>query len=244
MNNTQQNDSEFAVDWSRLQAICLRQGWDLGRLARAAGVSRTTLYHWQTGRTGRPRGSTLYKLAEVLRVDPNELLVGAETNSSTQSGFPRSEESPASEASPPEFPKPVGTIGGGASGNSSGIPAGNASTSFMGTVDELVFDRQTNWCVQELCERSPELFQDWADQEWEELFSSFGVGGELNEEGVRQQVEAINQRRVTLYELQVLLETHLADAARRVIHSLYESVQGPESASPVEVSGKSQDGAA
>ncbi len=239
MSNMQHNDSEYAVDWSRLQSICLRQGWDLGRLARAAGVSRTTLYHWQTGRTGRPRGSTLFKLAEVLRVDPNELLVGAESNPSVQPNFSRPDQSSAAGAGRPDFPKPAG----GVVGNSSGNSASDAAVANADSVDELLFDRQTNWCVQELCERSPELFQGWADQEWEELFSSFGVGGELNEEGVRQQVEAINQRRVTLYELQVLLETHLADAAQRIIHSLYESVQGPESASPVEVSGKGQDGA-
>lgn len=205
MNRIDQNESEWGVDWSRLQSLCLSRGWDMGQLAREAGVSRTTLHHWQSRRTERPRLSTVFKLADALGVKPMQLMTGMVAG-------------PAREISANRAG--IGGEPGPGPRESERMPPGEAT----------LFDRQTNWCVQEVCERFPELFAEWTEQEWDELFSSFGVGGELNEQGVREQVEAINQRRTILYELQVVLETHLAEAARGIIHSLYEAVQCPERA--------------
>ena len=220
-------------DWGQIQQLCLQRGWDLGQLARAAGVSRTTLYQWQAQKTGRPRLQTLFKLAEALQVEPQELMLSRCDRLPAQTQTPSH---PGTAPIPPPSPSPVVKQ---EAAPMSALPA----SSFLSGEDfwpsgltDLAgqFDRQTNWCVQEVCERQPELFADWTQQEWDELFSSFGTGGELNEQGVLQQVSGINQRRTTVYELQVLLETHLAEATRRIIHSLYESVQCPGSFSEPE----------
>ncbi len=60
-----------------LRAACARKGWDLQDLARRAGVSRTTLYHWQCGRTRIPRAKTLGRIASALEI-PVDDLVGHE----------------------------------------------------------------------------------------------------------------------------------------------------------------------
>ncbi len=207
LNKPEQLDAEWTFDWPLVQSLCLQRGWDMGQLARTAGISRTTLHHLQVKKIEKPRLSTLHKLAEALQVDPRQLISGAEredTAASLTAGL--------GPAGKPEQTCPRAVL-------------------FTTQGQAALFDRQTNWCVEEVCRQSPELFRDWTDEEWEELFSSFGVGGELNEAGVRQQAIAINQRRDTFYELHVILETHLADAARRIIHSLYESIQCPDTVS-------------
>lgn len=198
LNKAEQNDTERSINWQRLQDLCLRRGWDLGQLAKEAGVSRTTLYHWQTQKTIRPRLSTVFKLAAALQVQPRDLTDAAD-------------EEPAEEA---------------------GITASSVALWPGLQRPSAAFDRQTNPYVDELSGRQPELFADWTSHDWDELFSTFGVGGELNEQGVREQVAAINERKTVLYELQVVLETHLADAARRIVHSLYESVQAGDGEGP------------
>lgn len=58
----------------RLNQLCLQKGWDKKRLAKAAGLSRTTLYHLERGSTRHPRRSTLQRLASALEVEVEELL--------------------------------------------------------------------------------------------------------------------------------------------------------------------------
>ena len=205
LNSSEQNRTDVeSLLWERIFSLCIQRGWDIGRLAREAGVSRTTLHHWQQGKTARPRNSTIYKLAEALEVDPARLLGNMEIAN----------------------PAPV-------------VPP-NADAvedlSDNGDFGEQArfFDRQTNWAIQSVCEQFPSLFEDWGESQWDELFSSFGTGGELNEEGIRLQAEAINAQAETLYQLKVVLETHLADAARGVIRSLYESIQCSENVSSPE----------
>src|SRR5215210_1518167 len=48
--------------------------WTQARLAREAGVSPTTVSGIETGKIGRPHFGTLTKLAQALRVAPEELL--------------------------------------------------------------------------------------------------------------------------------------------------------------------------
>jgi transcriptional regulator with XRE-family HTH domain len=58
----------------RVKARCARRGWDLRDLAEQAGISRTTLYHLLEGRTARPHGATLGRLAEAFDTSVEELL--------------------------------------------------------------------------------------------------------------------------------------------------------------------------
>src|SRR5829696_3138326 len=53
--------------------------WTQVRLAREAGVSPTTVSGIETGKIGRPHFGTLGKLAQALRVAPEELLDSRES---------------------------------------------------------------------------------------------------------------------------------------------------------------------
>lgn len=86
------------------------------------------------------------------------------------------------------------------------------------------FDRSTNQAVRQVHEEHPQLFADWTDREWEELYSTFGVGGAMNEEGVIANATQINESRRTRRQLDVIMETHLREVAARVIESLYRMV--------------------
>jgi transcriptional regulator with XRE-family HTH domain len=61
----------------RLAATRERRMWTQARLAEEAGVSPTTVSGIESGRISRPHFGTLRKLAGALRVDPGELLSGA-----------------------------------------------------------------------------------------------------------------------------------------------------------------------
>ena len=86
------------------------------------------------------------------------------------------------------------------------------------------FDRSTNPVVAEVCGERPELVAGWSQREWDELYSSFGTGGALTHSGVLRAAETINRKRETLRRLSILLETHLAEVAARMVHTLYEMV--------------------
>jgi transcriptional regulator with XRE-family HTH domain len=58
----------------RVQSIRRLRMWTQARLAREAGVSPTTVSGIETGKIGRPHFGTLEKLAQALRVAPEELL--------------------------------------------------------------------------------------------------------------------------------------------------------------------------
>lgn len=92
------------------------------------------------------------------------------------------------------------------------------------------FDRQTNPFVEIVRQQFPQVFSGFTSEDWDELFSSFGTGGALTEEGVRQMAEVIAKKRETLRRLSILLETHLGTAATAMIDSLFQliSVQIPE----------------
>ena len=86
------------------------------------------------------------------------------------------------------------------------------------------FDRLTNSQVDGVVQEHPALFSGWSDFEWEELYSTFGVGGELSEEGVIECAGRINQNREIGHQLAIVLETHLRDVAVSMIKSLYGMV--------------------
>ena len=91
--------------------------------------------------------------------------------------------------------------------------------------DSLAFDRATNPAVAAVAAEHPELFAGWTGDEWSELYSTFGVGGELTPEGVVATAEAMNRKRQVVRQLQVVLETHLAEVAANMIAALYAMVR-------------------
>jgi len=87
------------------------------------------------------------------------------------------------------------------------------------------FDRVTNPLVSEVFAEIPELFLSWTEEEFDELYSTFGNGGALNRQGVIDLAHAINCKRETVQKLHVLLETHLGEATSQMIDALYQLVR-------------------
>ncbi len=86
------------------------------------------------------------------------------------------------------------------------------------------FDRETNPVVDEVIAARPELFEDWTEADYDELYSRFGTGGELTVEGTIQAAQQTNVRR-TLYEkVAVVLETAEGDLLRDFVNLLYNRV--------------------
>lgn len=175
-----------------IRAACVRKGWDLNDLAKRAGMSRTTLYHLERGRTRVPHVATLRKLAAVLEIDADELC--GQSNLSCDSITSNGEQQPLIRAE-----------------------------------DRRQFDRATNKAVDEVSAERAELFANWSESEWDELYSTFGTGGQLREAGVVDVAQSINRRREVVRKLEVIMDTHLADTASTVIDALYQMVQVPES---------------
>jgi len=172
---------------TRLQAFRVRKGWNMDRLAEAAGVSRTTVYHLERGDIAKPRASTLYKIAVALEVDPQELILGESSEDA--------------------------------------LPDAALEAGFSETGQRREFDRRTNSSIKAAYEAAPARFAGWSHQEWEELYSTFGVGGPLTEQGALEIAQKINRKRETVHQLQVILETHHADVAAGLIANLYQLVQ-------------------
>lgn len=106
--------------------------------------------------------------------------------------------------------------------NEAGTSAGETALA-----DWRMLDRATNPAVAELAESEPALFLGWQQSDWDEMFSTFATGGALRPAGVRRTAEKINRKRAAVEQLQVVLETHLAEAAATMIEGLYQLVIAP-----------------
>ena len=79
--------------------------------------------------------------------------------------------------------------------------------------------------ISEIYRESPELFTSWRPEEWDELYSMFGTGGQLSPQGVVEAANRINRKRETIQQLHVVLETHLGEVAAKLIETLYQMVR-------------------
>jgi transcriptional regulator with XRE-family HTH domain len=86
-------------------------------------------------------------------------------------------------------------------------------------------DRVSNPEVTAVATERPTLFRDWSEEDWDELYSSFGTGGPLNRQGVVLSAERINRKRETIRRLHLVLETHLRVVAEELIDTLYRMVR-------------------
>src|SRR4051812_8490657 len=57
------------------------------------------------------------------------------------------------------------------------------------------FDRATNSLVDSCVVQHPKLFRDWSQADFDELYSRFGTGGQLTEEGILTASQATNAKR-------------------------------------------------
>ena len=169
---------------AQIRAGCLRKGWNIGELARQAGVSRTTLYHLERGTTRKPHYPTVQRITAALEIS-------------------------AESVCEPSLKQPQRL----------------RNISDSDSPGSRLFDRATNNEISEVHHEFPELFSGWADEDWDELYSTFGEGGSLNRVGVVEFAHQINLKRETLHRLQVVLETHLCPVAVNLIETLYGMVR-------------------
>ncbi len=84
------------------------------------------------------------------------------------------------------------------------------------------FDRHTNTTVDELIDLRPDLFTEWSQADFDELYSRMGIGGALTSEGALQAAEAINRKRELHDKLALLLETEQADVIAGILDLFYQ----------------------
>jgi transcriptional regulator with XRE-family HTH domain len=86
------------------------------------------------------------------------------------------------------------------------------------------FDRATNSLVDDCVAAHPKLFHNWSQENFDELYSRFGTGGPLTEEGVLAAARATNQKRDLWRQISVILETSEADLLSQFVGLLYGRV--------------------
>ena len=94
----------------------------------------------------------------------------------------------------------------------------------VGQSPRQAFDRATNPLVQQTIDANAELFSAWSEADFNELYSQFGTGGPLTEEGVVAAAEAINTKRSLLTKVSVILESGESDLLADFVKLLYRRV--------------------
>ncbi|MEX2316333.1 MAG: helix-turn-helix transcriptional regulator [Pirellulales bacterium] len=83
------------------------------------------------------------------------------------------------------------------------------------------FDRATNVLVEGVVAQRPDLFAHWSQAEFDELYSRFGTGGALSEEGILTAAEAMNAKRALWTQVSVILESGEAELLAEFVEMLY-----------------------
>jgi transcriptional regulator with XRE-family HTH domain len=91
------------------------------------------------------------------------------------------------------------------------------------------FDRATNTFVEEVIASRADLFENWSQGEFDELFSRFGTGGQLTPDGIIAAAEAMNSKRDIWRQVNIILESGEAELLSQFVSVLYGRVT---SASP------------
>jgi transcriptional regulator with XRE-family HTH domain len=94
------------------------------------------------------------------------------------------------------------------------------------------FDRQTNPLVDEAVGERPELFANWSEADFDDLYSRFGTGGALTREGALAAAERINRVRAVQEKVALVLETHEAELLEQFVELLYRRVAVVEGLAP------------
>jgi transcriptional regulator with XRE-family HTH domain len=84
------------------------------------------------------------------------------------------------------------------------------------------FDRETNPLVAEVVHEHRELFREWTEADFDELYSRFGHGGALAQQGVLDAAATMSRRRQAQRKLALLMETHHADLIAGLLDVFYE----------------------
>jgi transcriptional regulator with XRE-family HTH domain len=91
----------------------------------------------------------------------------------------------------------------------------------LGRWSPQAFDRATNVLVEGVIAQCPEVFDDWSESDFNELYSRFGTGGALTEEGILAAAEALNAKRAMWTQISVILESGEAELLAEFVEILY-----------------------
>lgn len=98
------------------------------------------------------------------------------------------------------------------------------------------FDRATNTLVENMVSRHQQAFANWSEADFDELYSRFGTGGQLTENGVLAAAQAMNAKRDVWRQVNVILESGEAELLSQFVSVLYgrvtASTNPPSAASP------------
>ena len=83
------------------------------------------------------------------------------------------------------------------------------------------FDRATNMLVDGLVAEHAATFTNWSEVDFDELYSRFGTGGQLTEDGVLAAADAMNARRDVWRQVSVILESGEAKLLAEFVELLY-----------------------
>lgn len=86
------------------------------------------------------------------------------------------------------------------------------------------FDRATNTLVKGVVAHHQKEFADWSEDDFDELYSRFGTGGQLTEEGVLEAAQAMNAKRDVWRQVNVILESGEAELLSQFVSVLYGRV--------------------
>lgn len=87
------------------------------------------------------------------------------------------------------------------------------------------FDRATNPVVDEVIQSHPQLFTDWTQADFDELYSRFGTGGALTHAGAIAAAEQMNHKQELLRKAALVLESHEAELLGEMIEMLFRRIQ-------------------
>ncbi len=86
------------------------------------------------------------------------------------------------------------------------------------------FDRATNTLVEEVIASRADLFGNWSQRDFDELFSRFGTGGQLTPDGVIATAESMNVKRDIWRQVNIILESGEAELLSQFVNVLYGRV--------------------
>jgi transcriptional regulator with XRE-family HTH domain len=83
------------------------------------------------------------------------------------------------------------------------------------------FDRATNTLVEEVIASRADLFGNWSQGDFDELFSRFGTGGQLTPDGIIAAAQAMNSKRDIWRQVNIILESGEAELLSQFVELLY-----------------------
>ncbi len=86
------------------------------------------------------------------------------------------------------------------------------------------FDRATNMLIEGVVANNPKTFTNWSEANFDELYSRFGTGGQLTEDGVLDAAQAMNAKRDVQRQVSVILESSDAELLSQFVSMLYGRV--------------------